>query len=194
MGWIVTRRARRLKDVVVALAMLVLALLIVAKLENQQAERHAGPFAVVDGDTLAVDGERLRIEGIDAPELAQACLRADKLSYACGEAARRTLTALAAEGGWECSGSLRDRYDRLLVICKRGLDDLGALLVSSGAAVADGRYLSLEAKARAAGEGIWAGSFQRPSDWRRERKLHEAELAGWLSTLLPRWLTNWFED
>lgn len=194
MGGNVTRRLKHLRDIVVALAILALALLIIAKLENEQALRFTGPFVAVDGDTLAAAGERLRIEGIDAPELGQTCERDDGSTYACGEETRQKLRALASDGAWECSGTRRDRYQRLLVICKQGLDDLGERLVTTGAAVADGRYLAAEGKARATGEGIWAGRFERPSDWRRLRQVEEAELAGWVQALLPRWMSKWFEE
>lgn len=194
MGGTVTGRFQRLRDLVLGLAMLALALLIIAKLENEQASRFAGPFYVIDGDTLGFAGERLRIEGIDAPELGQTCEAADGASYACGEAARKALKILVSEAGWECSGTRRDRYDRLLVVCKRDLEDVGEKLVASGVVVADGRYLAAEAGARAAGKGIWAGRFERPADWRRLRDVEEAELAGRVQTLLPQWLVHWFED
>lgn len=194
MGGNVTRALQRLRDGVVALAILALALLIVAKLENEQAQRFAGPFAVIDGDTLTADGKRLRIEGVDAPELGQSCTSEEGTSYACGEDARRALSGLVSAGRWECSGTSRDRYDRLLVICKRGVDDLGRLLVAAGAAVANGRYLSAEAEARQFKRGIWAGRFDRPSDWRRMRKMEEAELAGWVGALLPEWISRWFGE
>ena len=192
MGGNVTRHVRRLRDLVLGLAILALALLVIAKLENEQALRFSGSFSVIDGDTLSADGERLRIEGIDAPELSQVCKAADGAPYACGEEARRALIALVSGRGFECTGTRRDRYGRLLVVCKRGLDDLGEILVRTGSAVADGRYLASETEARRAGEGIWRGDFERPADWRRQRQIEEAELTGWVEALLPRWLTNWF--
>ncbi len=194
MGGNVTRSLQRLRDLVLGLAILALALLVIAKLENEQALRFAGRFWAVDGDTLGAEGERLRIEGIDAPELGQFCDGADGVPYACGKEARRNLRALVSEGGWECSGTRRDRYDRLLVVCKRGLDNLGEMLVAAGSVVADGRYLAAEAGARSAGAGIWKGRFERPSDWRRQRQIEEAELGGWVETFLPRWMVHWFED
>lgn len=176
------------------LAILAFALLIVAKLQNEQALRFDGPFSPVDGDTLAVPGERLRLDGIDAPERAQTCMRRDGVPYACGEVAERELGALVSQGRWACSGTSRDRYGRLLVICRRGSDDLAERLVASGWAVADGRYLTVEAKARLDGEGIWAGAFERPADWRRLRKIEEVELTHRFSTYIPRWLLQWFEE
>jgi endonuclease YncB( thermonuclease family) len=184
----------QMRDLTVGLAMLALALLIIAKLENEQALRFIGSYSVVDGDTLAVSGERLRLEGIDAPELAQDCEDANGSPYACGAAAKQVLTNFVESAAWECSGTRRDRYDRLLVVCKRGLDDLGELLVASGVVVADGRYAAAEAKAREAAKGIWSGRFERPSDWRRLRKIEEAERAGWVDAFLPGWILRMFED
>ncbi len=189
-----TRGLLRLRDLVVGVAMLVFALLIIAKLENQQAMRFLGPFSAIDGDTLLVDGERLRIEGIDAPEITQTCSLADGSMYGCGEDARGYLRGIVGAAGWECSGTQRDRYHRLLVICRRGQDDLGALLVATGSAVADGRYFTEEAMARQAGKGVWRGDFERPSDWRRIRKLEEAEQAGWVAAFLPRFIADWFKE
>lgn len=194
MGRNVTTVVRRLRDWVVGLAILALALLIIAKLENEQAQRFTGPFVAVDGDTLLAKGERLRLEGLDAPEIEQACTRPDGGHYSCGEDARQVLADIVGSGGWECSGADRDRYDRLLVICRRGTDDLGRLLVASGAAVADGRYLAEEGLARREIKGIWNGTFERPSEWRRMRKLEEVEQTAWVRTLVPHWISTWFEE
>lgn len=194
MGGNVTGSLRRLRDLGLGLAILALALLIIAKLENEQARRFSGPFFAIDGDTLGFAGERLRLEGIDAPELAQSCQRGNEAPYPCGEAARDALRSFVSQKGWECSGTRRDRYGRLLVVCRRGPTDLGEMLVASGVAVADGRYLAAEAGARQAGEGIWSGHFERPSDWRRHRQIEETEPIGRFGAFLPHWLTKWFED
>ena len=47
-------------------------------------ETVTGMPTVVDGDTLIVDGSRLRLYGIDAPESQQQCLDTEKQQYACG--------------------------------------------------------------------------------------------------------------
>jgi len=73
MGRNVKIGGRVLRDVVVGVSMLVLGLLIAAKLEQDNRRMLAGRFVVVDGDTLLLKGERLRLEGIDAPELKSRC-------------------------------------------------------------------------------------------------------------------------
>lgn len=133
-------------------------------------EALTGPVRVVDGDTLVLDGHRIRLSGIDAPEIAQSCER-NGAAYRCGEAAASALRELVAGGPVACRLSGRDRYDRALGRCSAGGQDLGAALVRSGLAVAYGGYAAEESEARARRAGLWAGTFQRPSEWRRG---HEA--------------------
>jgi endonuclease YncB( thermonuclease family) len=192
MGGNVSVRRERLRDAMVGGATLFLALLIIAKLEKEQAVRSHGPFVVIDGDTLAEGGRRLRIEGIDAPELGQMCERPSG-SYDCGMVAAAGLVLLMKGGAVECSGQGdEDRYGRALVTCRRGDVDLGRQMVIVGLAVADGDYHMAELQARNAGQGIWAGSFERPDDWRRRQRIEAREPGGWLQTLLFGVLGLWF--
>lgn len=178
---------RKIRDAIVLACMLVLGLLILAKLEEQQSSTYSGPFWAVDGDTVSDAGERLRLVGIDAPELEQTCARAGR-PWHCGAAARERLQALVAARGVSCEGSDQDKYGRVLVTCLMAKDDLAAILVREGLAVSYARYQSEEAAAMAAGRGIWAGTFERPQDFRRHRGLAEEDMgAGWLSPLVD-WL------
>ncbi|WP_209442110.1 thermonuclease family protein [Neoroseomonas oryzicola] len=126
--------------------------------------------AVIDGDTLAAGTDRLRIHGIDAPEMDQTCQRRGG-TYPCGSAARDAMVAIVGRGGLTCEALDTDRYGRSVVRCvtDRGTD-IGAELVRQGWAVAFRRfsldYVAQEADARAARRGIWEGSFMDPSDWR----------------------------
>ncbi len=167
---------RVLRDVVVGVLMLVLGLLIAAKLEQDNSRMLTGRFVAVDGDTLLLNGERLRLEGIDAPELDQACSLGEH-AVPCGKIARRRLALWAEEGAFSCSGSERDHYDRLLVRCTVGDADVNAAIVRDGHAVAYGDYGREEAEAKQKRVGLWAGAFQRPDEWRREHQPAEtAEL------------------
>lgn len=149
---------------------LILSLLLSVAAAEAHAEEWRGPARVVDGDTVMVNGARLRLIAMDAPEGAQNCQASDLRAYDCGREATRELERLIAGHEVTCAGEKRDRYGRVLVVCRIGDLNLNAEMVRSGWAVT---YLGHdfdreEAEARAAKRGLWAGSFQRPADWRRE--------------------------
>ena len=125
----------------------------------------AGRAVVNDGDTLTLDGERIRLRGIDAPEYSQVCMRSG-VEYNCGGEAARALRALVAGRNVACSGWERDQYDRLLATCSVGDADVGRRMVESGWAVSYGSYGREEVAARRDGNGLWAGEFERPRAWR----------------------------
>ena len=140
---------------------------------QQPTAAPSGLARIIDGDTLELAGERVRLLGLDAPERGQSCRR-DGLEWPCGEAARAALTQFVARRALVCEGAERDRYGRLLAQCRAGTEDVGAWLVRGGWAVTFGRggraYRAHEAQARLAGVGIWAGEFEPPADWRRRRR------------------------
>lgn len=135
----------------------------------------AGPARVVDGDSLEIASLRVRLYGIDAPELAQHCAGADGRDYACGREARERLAAAISGRTVSCRREGRDRFKRVLARCQAGDDELGAAMVRQGWAVAyagadgDG-HRGLERAAQRARAGLWAGRFDRPDDWRRQQR------------------------
>lgn len=141
------------------------------------AQTLRGPVRVVDGDTLEVAGEKVRLHGVDAPELAQTCLRAGGAVWHCGWAAALRLEEMIGGRPVLCEGGERDRYRRVIARCfVTGRDvgvrlDLGGALVVRGLATAYRRYsldyASAEATAKAARAGMWAGSFVPPAEWRK---------------------------
>jgi endonuclease YncB( thermonuclease family) len=130
----------------------------------------AGAARVVDGDTLEIAGDRIRIFGVDAPESGQGCAGPSGEPYRCGEAAARRMAELTAGRRTVCAGDRRDRYGRLIALCRAGGRDLGATLAREGLALAFRRYspdyLAEEAAARAAGAGLWRGEFVAPWEFR----------------------------
>jgi endonuclease YncB( thermonuclease family) len=127
-----------------------------------------GRAQVTDGDTIRIGEARIRLKGIDAPEMEQRCFRAGR-SYACGETARRALIDLVSEENVRCRAAGRDRYQRILARCTVDGKDIGTQMVESGWAVSYGRdYDAEEARAQERGVGLWEGEFDRPQDWRRE--------------------------
>ena len=131
-----------------------------------------GRASVIDGDTLEIRGERIRIEGIDAPESRQTCHdRATAEEVRCGQRAALWLSDLIGARTVTCQEAGRDRYKRMLAHCAVAGQDVGAAMVEAGWALAYVRYSreyeAQEAKARDARVGIWAWDFVAPWDWRR---------------------------
>lgn len=125
----------------------------------------SGPARVVDGDSLIVGGREIRLKGIDAPELGQACERGGA-SWDCGQEAQRRLRFFVRGGTVSCEGREFDQHDRLLAVCSAGGREVNAWMVEEGWAVSFGGYSDEEAEAREKRRGLWEGSFERPSDWR----------------------------
>lgn len=135
------------------------------------AETWFGQPHVIEGDTVIVDQIRLRLVSMDAFETAQNCTR-DSRDYACGFEATQALIKLIANRPVTCTGDERDRYQRPLVVCQIGDLDLGREMVRLGWAVSEpgSDYLRDQETAQAARSGAWAGTFQMPREWRRERR------------------------
>jgi endonuclease YncB( thermonuclease family) len=152
----------------------VLVLLLIAALMGQLVPAEpplTGRATAVDGDTLRLDSERIRILGIDAPELEQDCTDASGSKWSCGKTARTRMAGLLMGAAVDCQAQGHDRYRRVLAHCRSGSTDLGQAMVRAGLAVADGDYFSDEAQARNDKAGIWAGLFIQPSEWRRQHNI-----------------------
>ena len=138
----------------------------------------SGPARVIDGDTLEVEGTRIRLHGIDAPESAQTC-RTGGRPWSCGLKAARALGERIGGTPVTCDERDRDRYDRVVAVCRHLGRDVNAWLVREGWALAYRRYsleyVDDEAAARSARRGIWRGEFVRPWDWRQGIRLATAD-------------------
>ena len=149
-------------------------LLLFATLAPAAYAEIVGRASVIDGDTIEVHGQRIRLFGIDAPESAQLCLAEDK-RWRCGQQAALALDKRIAKRPVACAQRDRDRYGRIVAVCRVGDLDLNAWLVAEGWALAYRRYstdyVDEEAAASAARKGIWRGTFVPPWDWRRGRRL-----------------------
>ena len=136
----------------------------------RRADCLTGPGWAIDGDTIIAAGERVRLHGLDAPELDQTFwCRGQQL--ACGAMALDALEALTAGGKLRCEIVERDRYGRHIAKCysPNGID-IGRRLVSAAWALAYRRYsmdyVGAEEQARKARRGLWRGRFMKPWEWR----------------------------
>ena len=132
-----------------------------------------GVATIIDGDTLDIHGQRVRLHGIDAPESGQVCERGGR-KVRCGQEAARALDTVVGRRAVSCAAKDRDRYGRTVAVCHVGKIDLNDWMVRGGHAVAYTRYAKdyaeAEAEARRARRGVWAGTFETPEGWRRERR------------------------
>ena len=152
------------------LAMVIVFALLLLTPRDLVGADMVGEARIIDGDTVEIDGERIRLHGIDAPESRQTCGIIGQ-EWRCGESA--TLALIDETNGQPvtCKGKNRDRYGRLIAVCYAGTDDLNAWMVREGWAVAYRRYskdyVDEEVEARAAGRGVWRGDFMLPWKWRQ---------------------------
>ncbi len=132
----------------------------------------SGPARVIDADTLEIEGLRIRLEGVDAPEAGQVCpTRSGR--WQAGQDARRQMTWWTAGQQVRCRIVGRDTYGRALGHCFTGDRDLNADLVEAGLAWAfvkySQNYLAQQTRAKAARRGIWAASCQVAWEYRNNR-------------------------
>ncbi len=129
---------------------------------------------MLDGDSLEVAGERIRLHGIDAPERRQLC-RLDGKPWQCGKDAANILADFINNRSVTCEDLGRDRYKRIIARCTVAGEDLGQWMVAQGWAVAyylfSYEYSRAEHRAESARRGIWAGEFVKPWEWRRGKRL-----------------------
>ena len=141
---------------------------------------------VHDGDTLTIQsGQRIRLFGIDAPELRQKC-RADAVHQPgpaacvpCGEQARVALENLVLGKEIHCLDRGKS-YDRIVGECTVGEVQMGPWMLTHGWAVAyesflkkadKPAYLGAQSAAKRANEGIWAMTWIPPAQWRKKARL-----------------------
>jgi endonuclease YncB( thermonuclease family) len=152
---------------------LLISILITTLSAPSFADTLQGTASVVDGDTLDVHGERIRLHGIDAPESAQTCKQASGKQWRCGQDAANALSDYIARRPVTCEGDERDAYGRLIAICSVGGTEINRWLVAHGWAVAYRKYsmdyVDTETDARSKGVGIWASTFDMPWNFRKQR-------------------------
>jgi endonuclease YncB( thermonuclease family) len=133
-----------------------------------------GVASVIDGDTIEIHGERIRLDAIDAPESRQLCFHTDGTSWRCGQKSALALADLIGRSTIHCEPRGHDRYQRIIAICFRNGININAWMVEQGWAVAFRKYgldyVAQEDTARQNHRGLWVGTFEMPWDWRASNR------------------------
>jgi len=137
---------------------------------------------IIDGDTVHINNKKIRLEGIDAPEIKQQCKKPYlKISaiigfqfnknYSCGVMAKIKLKDQIDNSKIKCISSSKDRYKRFLATCYKDKINLNKWMVRNGYAVAYKRYSKEYARDEAYAKenqiGVWQGPFIMPEKWRK---------------------------
>lgn len=151
---------------------------VLSDVPAQAAGKVTGRARVLDGDTVAIGKQNIRLRGIDAPEREQLCKPLSGGTAACGRQAATVLKMLIADRPLICRIIEEDSYGRKVGFCAveaRGKDpaqELNRAMVLQGWAVAywTDDFKDEEKAAKAAGRGLWAMRFQPPEDWRKSHR------------------------
>ncbi|MHA1600026.1 MAG: thermonuclease family protein [Alphaproteobacteria bacterium] len=138
----------------------------------------SGMPEVIDGDTIVVAGETVRLFGIDAPEMGQHCAIGAR-TYDCGAVSRTALLDLTAGTPVTCElmkgATSADSHEGKPGRCFAAGYDLSEGMAYTGWALAErnvtSRYDSYETGAQKAGRGLWKGDFVSPWAWRDGERL-----------------------
>ena len=126
---------------------------------------------ITDGDTIKINGEKIRFSGIDTPELKQNCIKEGE-SNPCGITAKQILIDKIGNNKVICISEGKDQYKRTLAECYVNDESLSSYLVRRGYAFAYRRYSKKfiidENYAKFNKLGMWSMEFDYPWDWRKK--------------------------
>ena len=130
----------------------------------------ADNLKIIDGDTIVLNGEKIRFSGIDTPELKQTCMKGEQKVF-CGMFARMLLIKKIGNETPKCISEGKDAYKRTLAECFINGESLSVFLVRSGYAFAYRKYskkfIKEEEFAKENKLGMWSMEFEYPWDFRK---------------------------
>ena len=137
------------------------------------AKTITGKAKVIDGDTIYINQSKIRLHGIDAPEVKQKC-DYDKKKWPCGNQSTFELKKLISNRIVKCFVKDIDAYNRYVAICFVNRINLNKSMVEKGWAIAyryySTDYIIEEKNARINKLGIWRGNFEKPYFFRKRNK------------------------
>jgi len=138
----------------------------------------ANDLRVVDGDTIDLNGEKIRFSGIDAPESyyrgkKQFCyLNEEKID--CANLSKLQLKEKIGANSISCEREKnKDRYGRTVAECFVNGESLSKFMVRSGYAFdwpkySKKKYAVDEEYAKVNKLGLWTMKFEYPWKWRKK--------------------------
>ena len=140
-----------------------------------------GIAKVVDGDTIKIKNKKIRLLGIDSPEIKQKCKKpylkivffTFSKNYNCGAVSKLKLKQYINKKNVKCIFNSKDRYNRLIADCYINEKNINSWMVRNGYAIAyrkySEKYILDEKYAKKNKLGLWEGSFVEPEIWRKNR-------------------------
>ena len=132
-----------------------------------------GKARIIDGDTIHIKSNKIRLHGIDAPETKQTC-KIDNQDWYCGKQSTKELKNLINNQKVECNANDVDRYNRYVAICFVNEININQWMVKNGWAIAyryySKDYIVEEKYANDNKLGIWKSEFIEPYAYRRQNK------------------------
>ena len=148
--------------------------------KSQEPKIIFGKAKVIDGDTIKIGKNKIRLYGIDAPEKNQQCqktwlsisfLTLNK-NYQCGKISSNKLKVKINNKLIMCKSTNKDRYNRFIAECYKDKININKWMVSNGYAVAYKKYskkfVTQENIAKKEKLGLWGGTFEMPWEWRKK--------------------------
>ncbi len=140
---------------------------------NSFSKTIIGNVRVIDGDTININNNKIRLHGIDAPETKQTC-KLDSVDWFCGKQSTEELKKIINDQSVECTVSDIDIYNRYVAICLVNELNLNQWMVKNGWAIAyryySTDYIIEEKYARDNKIGIWKSEFLKPYQYRKNNK------------------------
>ena len=132
-----------------------------------------GKARIIDGDTIHIKSNKIRLHGIDAPETKQTC-KIDNQDWYCGKQSTKELKNLIKNQKVECNVNDVDRYNRYVAICYVNEININQWMVKNGWAIAyryySKDYIVEEKYANDNKLGIWKSEFIEPYAYRKKQK------------------------
>ena len=150
--------------------------------KSQELKIISGIAKVIDGDTIKIQKDKIRLLGIDAPEKKQKCQKTwlsisfmiFNRDYPCGEISTNRLKKEINNKFITCKYKNKDRYKRFIAECFKDKTNINAWMVRNGYAVAYRKYsknfIADEVIAKKKKLGLWNGIFDMPWEWRKKNK------------------------